>query len=179
MGLSIRLIPHILFSVLLAACAQPAGIASQAGAVPQIEIVDPWIKAYGAMLTIAGQAGASTPSPTRASDAQHAAPMDTAVYLTIHNAGQADRLIGATCDLAGQVELHEMENQDGVLTMRRVPGMAVPAGGNLILKPDGSHIMLLDLKRDPRLGEVLDVTLQFERAGTVPVRAEVRRPPGG
>ncbi len=40
-------------------------------------------------------------------------------YLTIENKGPApDRLIGASADVAGKVEVHEMAMKDGVMTMR-------------------------------------------------------------
>src|SRR5438046_5170835 len=40
-------------------------------------------------------------------------------YLSIENKGSMpDRLIGASADIAGKVQLHEMAMNDGVMTMR-------------------------------------------------------------
>lgn len=43
-------------------------------------------------------------------------------YLTIENKGSApDKLVSATADVAGKVEVHEMAMNNGVMTMRPLP----------------------------------------------------------
>ncbi|HTY79988.1 MAG TPA: copper chaperone PCu(A)C [Candidatus Bathyarchaeia archaeon] len=98
-----------------------------------------------------------------------------AVYATISNSGaEADALVAASSDAAQTVELHEVINEGGVMKMRPVPKIAVPAGGKIEMKPGGYHVMLLGLKRDLKPGEKVAVTLKFERGGNVPVEAAVR-----
>lgn len=96
-------------------------------------------------------------------------------YLVVKNTGTApDRLIAATAPFAGRVEIHEMSMKDGVMVMRPLPdGLAIPAGGSLELKPGGYHIMFLDLKAPLKEGTLVDGTLTFEKAGTVPVQFKV------
>ena len=48
--------------------------------------------------------------------------------------------------------------------MRAVPSIALPAGKAVALKPGGYHIMLLDLKREIKVGESVPLTLVFEGA---------------
>lgn len=96
-------------------------------------------------------------------------------YLVVKNTGTApDRLVAATAPFAGRVEIHEMSMKDGVMVMRPLPdGLAIPAGGSLELKPGGYHIMFLDLKSPLKEGTLVDGTLTFEKAGTVPVQFKV------
>lgn len=62
----------------------------------------------------------------------------------------------------------------GMMQMRPVERIEVPAGQTVELKPGGLHIMLLDVKRTLEPGETIEVTLEFEKAGTQSVTAEVR-----
>jgi copper(I)-binding protein len=98
-----------------------------------------------------------------------------AVYVTIRNAGkEADSLLSASSDAAQTLELHETKNEAGVMKMRPVQKIAVPAGGKIEMKPGGYHMMLMGLKRDLKPGDKVHVTLKFERAGEVPVDAPVK-----
>ena len=98
-----------------------------------------------------------------------------AVYVTLSNAGsQADALVSASSDAAQTVELHEVKNEGGVMKMRPVSAIPVPAGGKTELKPGGYHIMLMGLKHDLKPGEKVPVTLKFEHGGEVHVEAAVR-----
>ena len=98
-----------------------------------------------------------------------------AVYVTLTNTGaQADALLSASSDAAQTVELHETKNDAGVMKMRPVAKIDVPAGGKIEMKPGGYHVMLLGLKRDLKKGDKVAVTLKFERGGDVSAEATVR-----
>jgi copper(I)-binding protein len=88
-------------------------------------------------------------------------------YMTIRNAGAADKLVSASSPVAARVELHVHINDNGVMKMREVPGYDVPAKGSFELKPGGAHLMFMDLKRPLKEGEKLPVKLKFEKAGEV------------
>lgn len=91
-------------------------------------------------------------------------------YLTIENKGAAaDRLLAARGDVAERVELHTHTMKDGVMQMRPVEAIEVPAGGKVELKPGGLHVMLLGLKAPLVKDQRFPLTLVFERAGEVPV----------
>jgi len=98
-----------------------------------------------------------------------------AAYFTVTNHGSsADRLIEAASPVASTVELHTHEvDSEGVMRMRRVEGIDVPAGEATALRPGGLHVMLIGL--DDRLveGEQFPLTLVFEAAGTVEVEVTV------
>jgi copper(I)-binding protein len=149
---------------------------SASGGQPStIQISDPWVRAFGGM--IPPGPGTPTPEPTKTTDAAHLAPIDTGVFMTIRNTGAgADRLVGAASDVATRVELHTMEMSGGQSVMRQVPAIDIPAGGEVQLKVGILHVMMFGLKRDLKVGDMVDVSLQFEKAGTVPIKAVVRQP---
>jgi copper(I)-binding protein len=111
-----------------------------------------------------------------------------AAYLVIKNTGNiSDALVGASSPAATTSEVHEtyaIEAPMGsaepgasvstMMGMRPVPRVEIPAGGSLELKPGSYHIMLIDLKQELKVGESIEITLTFEGAGPITVKAEVR-----
>jgi periplasmic copper chaperone A len=100
-----------------------------------------------------------------------------AVYLSIQNSSAvADRLTGASSDVAARTEVHEMTLADGVMKMREVSGgIAIPAHGSVTFKPGGYHVMLIGLKKPLKAGESVALTLDFAKAGKVAVSAPVMK----
>ena len=90
-------------------------------------------------------------------------------FMTIHNAGtQADTLISGSAAFAGKVEIHTMSMENDVMKMRQLEnGLEIPAGGEVVLKSGGYHIMFMKLKAGLKEGETRKVTLNFERAGSI------------
>jgi copper(I)-binding protein len=106
-------------------------------------------------------------------------------YLTIENRGSApDRLIGASAEVAEKIQVHEMSMNNGVMTMRQLDkGLAIEPGKTVKLAPGGIHLMMLNPKSPLRQGDKVPVTLEFEKAGKVPVSLDVQgvgaqAPPG-
>ncbi len=97
-----------------------------------------------------------------------------AVYLTLHNSGAtADRLVAVATPAAGRVEIHSVQMADGLMRMRAIDGVDLPAGAGATLERGGRHLMLLDLPRPLVVGDRIELTLRFLRADpqqvTVPV----------
>lgn len=91
-----------------------------------------------------------------------------AVLLTIKNTGaEDDKLVSASSDIAARTEVHEMTEENGVMKMRKVEGITVKAGETVNLKPEGYHIMVMDLKAPLKTGEKFPLTLTFEKSGNV------------
>ena len=70
--------------------------------------------------------------------------------------------------------MHETRNMSGMMMMEKVDKVALPAGARVELKPGAYHLMLIGLKRPLTPGQTVDITLEFERAGKIKTRAEVR-----
>jgi periplasmic copper chaperone A len=96
-------------------------------------------------------------------------------YAEIKNTGtEADRLVSARLEAAGEVEIHSMSMEGDVMKMAELPdGLEIPAGGAVKLAPGGFHMMFLDLKAPLVEGEKVKGVLIFERAGTVEVEFKV------
>ncbi len=96
-------------------------------------------------------------------------------YMTITNKGTtADRLVSASSPAAGEVGIHKMTEQDGIMKMRKVDGgLPIEAGKTVSLAPDGYHLMLMQLKAPLKKGDKVPVTLTFEKAGKVDVTLDV------
>ena len=102
----------------------------------------------------------------------------SAAYLTIANAGKApDKLLSIDCACASSAMMHETRTRNGVSSMSMVSELTIPAGGKVQFKPDGLHVMLVGLKKPLKAGSTQEMTLRFQRAGTVkaafPVKAVI------
>ncbi len=97
-------------------------------------------------------------------------------YLTITNNGDtADRLIAGAAAFAGRIEIHEMAMTDGVMRMRELAdGLEIAPGETVVLEPGSYHVMFMQLAAPLVEGETRDVTLEFERAGSVDLSFAVR-----
>jgi periplasmic copper chaperone A len=97
-----------------------------------------------------------------------------AAYLTVRNDGdQDDRLVGVSSAVAEKAELHSSVMQDGVMKMRAVEALDVPAHGGAVLEPGGLHIMLIGLKAPLEEGKSFALMLEFENAGEIEVLTTV------
>jgi periplasmic copper chaperone A len=85
----------------------------------------------------------------------------TGAFMQLQSAQDA-KLLSAQSPVAGVVEVHEMSMDGGVMKMRAVPSLALPAGKPVELKPGGYHVMLMDLKSQVKDGDTVPVTLVVE-----------------
>jgi copper(I)-binding protein len=137
------------FSILLTALA--LGACRPAG--PQIEIKEAW----------------GRPSPMQAGTG--------AAYMVINNTGsEDDKLISAASDVAEAVEIHDMTMENDVMKMFRIDGIDIPAGGSATLQPGGKHVMFIGLYEKLEIGQVITVTLEFEKSGQQTIEVEIREP---
>ncbi len=147
----IRLIFPIASLLALAACSEPA--APPLEPVPILEFQDAWARA-------------SAPGHKTG-----------AMYVTIVNRGGADdRLLGVTASRAAMAMVHSTETLDGIARMRMVRDLPIPANATVALSPGGTHIMLDGMTTPLSIGEQVDLTLRFEKAGTKTVAVKVNTP---
>jgi hypothetical protein len=129
-----------------------------------------------AMLGLACGAAAAD-APTVADAWARATPPGAqagAVYLTLHGGATADRLTGASTPRAPMAHLHTVENSAGMMKMRAVDGVDVPAGATVRFTPNGLHLMLMGIDRPLAAGERFTLTLHFARGGDRSAEVEVR-----
>jgi len=102
------------------------------------------------------------------------APTGTA-YMLIHNHGdRPDRLLSAASPVAERVERHTSTEEDGILRMGAIEGgIEIPAGGELDLARGGPHIMFMGITDPFEDGDIIELTLTFERSGDMTFRVPV------
>ncbi|MGM9425648.1 copper chaperone PCu(A)C [Hydrogenophaga sp. MI9] len=139
---------HLISAALIALTAN-----AWAQGTASVEIKDPWVRA-----TVAQQ-------------------KSTGAFMQL-TAKADSKLVEVKSPVAGVVEIHEMAMADNVMKMRQVPGLALPAGKAVELKPGGYHVMLMDLKGPVKDGDTVPFTLVFEgkdgKRENVEIKASVR-----
>lgn len=99
----------------------------------------------------------------------------SAAFMVIRNEGdESDYLVGARSEVAKVVEIHRTFMEDGVMKMRKLERVPVPAGGSVELKPGGIHVMLIGLKKTLKSGQTVEITLIFKKSGEVSIEVPVR-----
>jgi copper(I)-binding protein len=95
-------------------------------------------------------------------------------YFKAENRGSTtDTLIGASSPVAQRAEFHHHIMKDGMMMMRQLESIEVPAAGVIEFKPGGKHIMLIDLEHRLLEGEPFPLTLEFKNAGKIELIVEV------
>jgi periplasmic copper chaperone A len=124
---------------------------------------------FTAVLTLAGCSATSTPE-LKVSDGYMPRPVSdlAAGFLTVTNSGDAaDKLTSVTSDISDDITIHQTMDQK----MTEVKSFAIPAGGELDLERGGSHLMFMNLKKQPEQGQKVNIELHFEKAD--PIRVEL------
>ena len=98
-----------------------------------------------------------------------------AFFMIKNETDQDDRLIDVKSTAAKKVELHTHVDQGGgVMKMVHVEdGFAIPAGGMHMLKRGGDHVMFMGLNSAWEQGDLLPLTLVFEKAGEIDLEVQV------
>jgi copper(I)-binding protein len=128
-----------------------AGPASAAGQPKQPSASSGWVKLPAAGETTA-TAFVSVDNPTM-----------YAIYLLF-----------ATADVAGKVEMREMD-KDGAEKREPVTEVTVPAYGGVEMGPKGLHLVLSDLKRPLKEGETVVLSVTTEAGTRLDVAAPVQK----
>ena len=92
------------------------------------------------------------------------APGQTAsgAFMTLVNNSATDySLVSVSFDGASVVEIHETSMDDGIMRMRKVNQVDIPAYGSAALKPGSFHIMLIGLEEAMKAGTKATLTLTF------------------
>jgi hypothetical protein len=129
-------------------------LAAAGAARAQVEVSDAWVRA-----TVPGQKVA-------------------AAYMTLRSTAAA-RLVGVETKAARSAEIHSMSHEGGVMKMRRLDALELPAGQAVVLEPGGYHIMLFDPVKPLTEGQRVSLKLVVEQGGKraeLAVDAPVRSP---
>ena len=96
-------------------------------------------------------------------------------YMKIENeTAKAISITRAACPDFETVEIHEMSMSGGMMKMREIEQLVVPANGKVELKPGGYHLMLIKPKKPFKRGDTLTVTLHTADGYSQAVKMEVK-----
>lgn len=84
------------------------------------------------------------------------------------------RLTAVRSPVAGVVEVHEMKMDNGIMRMRPAGDLPFKAGQTIELKSGGYHLMMMDLKRQLKAGEIVPLTLEFKAPDGSVSKVEVK-----
>ncbi len=129
----------------------------------------------------AGSSLAQQPNPATVSHAwvrgAVAGQNATGAFMEI-TASADSTLIGVASPVAKSVEIHEMTMDGGVMKMRAVKSVPLPAGKPVEFKPGGYHVMLIGLLKPLNGGDSVPIELTLQgkdqKSSKVNVSAEVR-----
>jgi copper(I)-binding protein len=96
-----------------------------------------------------------------------------AAYFTIKGGSMADKLIQVSANPVATIELHEGGKMDGMMTMKAMPSIEIPADTVVRFAPGGNHAMLFGV--DPKVvpGVKLRLAFKFATLRTFVVTAPV------
>jgi len=99
----------------------------------------------------------------------------SAGYLTIMNhSAQAQTLTSVSSPQFQKVEAHKTEMVNGQVRMLREDNVTVPAHGSMEFKPGGYHLMLIHPLHELKLGDRVELHLQFKGSQPLTVEAQIR-----
>lgn len=134
--------------------------------------------AAAVLLVVAGAVDAQAPLTVTGAWVREPVPgrPSTAAYAVVENRGSNDvQIVGASADIAGVAEIHEMVRSGDMMKMAPVKSVTVPAKANVELKPGGLHVMLFDLKKPLKDGDTVTLTFRTSGGATVRAAATVRK----
>jgi len=101
--------------------------------------------------------------------------MSAAYFLVSNFNVEDDKLLSVDTDVARTAEVHESyEREEGMMGMREVPQLNLPAQSTVRFEQGGLHVMLMDLTQQLSDGDMFKLTLAFEKADSVTVDVPVR-----
>lgn len=103
---------------------------------------------------------------------------NAAIYFVMHNhSAAADELTSVSSDIADTIEIHETKMNGDVMEMSQLDSLPIKAFDEVKFSPGGLHLMLMDLKREVKAGEEVDVIFHFTNFEDLRVRVAVRDTP--
>lgn len=101
-------------------------------------------------------------------------------YFTLHGGAEPATLIAVSSAWAIRADMHEtMAGHHGMMTMKPLDRVAVPAGGEVAFAPGGRHIMVHGINPAVKAGDTMTFTFTFSDGRRIRRIARVVAPGGG
>lgn len=102
----------------------------------------------------------------------------SAGYFVAHGGDSATRLRGVLTDYALKVEMHESVEENGVMTMKPINSVDIPAKGTVTFAPGGKHLMLWGVNDTAISRGKMQLTFLLDNGDRLLVDAVIRKPEG-
>ena len=102
----------------------------------------------------------------------------SAGYFVAHGGDSATRLRGVLTDYALKVEMHESVEENGVMTMKPINSVDIPAKGTVTFAPGGKHLMLWGVNDTAISRGNMQLTFLLDNGDRLLVDAVIRKPEG-
>ncbi len=100
----------------------------------------------------------------------------TAGYMSMRNNGTRQQvLIGASSAGFGEVMIHRTTEKDGMAAMMHTSQIELAPNASVAFAPGGLHLMLMNPTQALRVGDRVNINLQFQGGLVVPFAFEVRK----
>ena len=96
------------------------------------------------------------------------------VYLQIANSGSGGERLDVVATDIGAASLHSSSMTGGVMRMRAINGVDIPANSTIKFEPMGNHIMVEGLRAPLAVGSSFPLTLRFRSSAPQTVTVQVR-----
>ena len=100
----------------------------------------------------------------------------SAGYFVAHGGDTATQLRGVLTDYALKVEMHESMNHDGMMTMKPVESVDIPAKGKVAFAPGGKHLMIWGVNDTAVSRGKMTLTFLLSNGDRLLVDAAIRKP---
>lgn len=101
--------------------------------------------------------------------------MNSALYFSINNqTNKTDELYKVEASIAWAIQLHKTINKNGLMEMKQIKSVEIPANQTVKFAPGGYHVMLIRLKEEIKPGSKINFTFYFKKAGKIKVSAKVK-----
>jgi len=98
----------------------------------------------------------------------------SALFMTLQNNSDTEKsLIKVSGDIAKSIEIHQHSHKNGMMEMRKIDKVTIPANNQTALKPGGYHVMLIGLNKKLKSGNTFDLTLHFNDDSKQLIKAKV------
>ncbi len=97
-------------------------------------------------------------------------------YLTLVNRSeQKQSIVAVESSLFGRSHIHSTKLDQGMASMQAVESLDIPPGGQITLKPGGTHLMLMGRKQPVQAGDQVRIEFSMENGDRQSFEFTVKR----
>ena len=101
-------------------------------------------------------------------------PNSAAFFVIKNNSDKDIAITSANSDIAEKNELHTHIKENKMMKMMKIEKLVVPAKSSLELKSGGDHVMLMELKKELKAGDEINLELSFSDGDKKSIKVPVK-----